>query len=555
MATSFTSRGYPIPDATDAIHPAVRDALQSINTDVGAVADDPRLLKGPIAKASLPVTNVQPGTLAQVTDDIRGLWRRADSNNGWVSVSGVAHIKDFGAKVDGTTDDTAAWQTVLDNIATMGGDATIIVPRGVSIISGGLQDTSASNSQLVLPKQLDIDHQISIRIVGETPAGTRGLARAGSIIRSTLGSGTGSLFGVKTTATQAGVTGISFLSMYMQDVAIQTAANPTISALDFRYIPNGALRNVQINAAPDADIVEPTTSTSYGLKTPVNNLPDLFLLDNVQVQGFYSGILAGELIRGTTVVVDLCKLAVEMGENYHALSFDFLLVTNSVQALKKTGSGAVILNIELLDIDQNVGGEWWDYGGEDLSDPDNLVCGRAFAQTVVQDEGAAQIGEFVKDGGKNFIVKLLRKPHVSNTNWTVPVSGLEALNPSVLEIYDPTPTSTNDRLALLLAGSYQTGTANAVFTMHANNYSLPGDMRIASMGARTDGATDSAAMDFVTMNAGTRTVKLSLTKTGLNTPLAAIPVFANNAAAVTGGLVAGDHYRTGADPDQLCIVH
>lgn len=34
-----------------------------------------------------------------------------------------------------------------------------------------------------------------------------------------------------------------------------------------------------------------------------------------------------------------------------------------------------------------------------------------------------------------------------------------------------------------------------------------------------------------------------------------IPIYANNAAAITGGLTAGALYRTGSDPDQLCIVH
>ena len=34
-----------------------------------------------------------------------------------------------------------------------------------------------------------------------------------------------------------------------------------------------------------------------------------------------------------------------------------------------------------------------------------------------------------------------------------------------------------------------------------------------------------------------------------------IPVYANNAAAIAGGLAAGDFYRTGADPDPVCIVH
>lgn len=33
------------------------------------------------------------------------------------------------------------------------------------------------------------------------------------------------------------------------------------------------------------------------------------------------------------------------------------------------------------------------------------------------------------------------------------------------------------------------------------------------------------------------------------------PTYANNAAAVAGGLVAGQTYRTGADPDVLCVVH
>src|SRR5580658_103912 len=34
-----------------------------------------------------------------------------------------------------------------------------------------------------------------------------------------------------------------------------------------------------------------------------------------------------------------------------------------------------------------------------------------------------------------------------------------------------------------------------------------------------------------------------------------IPVFANNAAAIAGGLAAGDLYRTGANPDPVCVVH
>lgn len=59
----------------------------------------------------------------------------------------------------------------------------------------------------------------------------------------------------------------------------------------------------------------------------------------------------------------------------------------------------------------------------------------------------------------------------------------------------------------------------------------------------------------VTLNAnGTDVVTV---KSGLNVNirLASVPVYANNAAAIAGGLAAGDLYRTNADPDPLEIVH
>lgn len=34
-----------------------------------------------------------------------------------------------------------------------------------------------------------------------------------------------------------------------------------------------------------------------------------------------------------------------------------------------------------------------------------------------------------------------------------------------------------------------------------------------------------------------------------------LPVYANNAAAIAGGLSVGDFYRTGGDPDAVCVVH
>lgn len=54
---------------------------------------------GSYAVAALPTVGIPEGALAVVTDDLRGLWRHTGSQ--WVSVTGYANVKDFGAKGDG----------------------------------------------------------------------------------------------------------------------------------------------------------------------------------------------------------------------------------------------------------------------------------------------------------------------------------------------------------------------------------------------------------------------------------------------------------------------
>jgi len=48
---------------------------------------------------------------------------------------------------------------------------------------------------------------------------------------------------------------------------------------------------------------------------------------------------------------------------------------------------------------------------------------------------------------------------------------------------------------------------------------------------------------------------LTVAKGGTGRGAGALPAYANNAAAVAGGLAVGDFYRTGADPDPVCVVH
>jgi hypothetical protein len=89
------------------------------------------------------------------------------------------------------------------------------------------------------------------------------------------------------------------------------------------------------------------------------------------------------------------------------------------------------------------------------------------------------------------------------------------------------------RASLQLISTVATGTAPLAVTSTTE---------VANLRAAT--ATDLAAGSILTVAKG-----------GTGRDAGSIPVYANNAAAIAGGLAVGDFYRTGADPDPVCVVH
>lgn len=188
-------------------------------------------------------------------------------------------------------------------------------------------------------------------------------------------------------------------------------------------------------------------------------------------------------------------------------------------------------------------------------------------------------------GGSNKTVSLVssgtgRAVLKPGTDSTTAVQVQNAAGTAVLDVdttngqvgIGATPSATLDVQA---AAAFQritstTGTNRVYLRFHStggNTYvgmedSVGATLVVGGLAYATVLTTDSArALHLGTNNTARLTVdaagKVGIGTTAPTSPLqvVGIPVYANNAAAAGGGLTAGALYRTGADPDPVCIVH
>lgn len=314
-------------------------------------------------------------------------------------------VEDHGAKIDGATNDTAAWQAAINAAAAAGGGRIIASKPGVSIISGALQDTGGANAQLVLPSIDYVDTEnITIEIVGPYPPpnvysviGATPLPDGGLVLKSTLTAGSGGalLGGVGPAGTFGGFTNVT---LRLENLTVRMPADPTHTALNLSRVACVDLENVSVDAGNFyvEGMSLPTTSTSYALRLPGNSNGAHVRLGQVDVIGFYNGVEFSEHTAGQYVAAWGCRRGFVVLAADHASKFQRLAAYHCKSGI--VGSGSHYVDVDQYNIEHAASGTWTTT--YDVDDASNFLHGSATWSVVLG--GVGQDATFTKNGGSSF---------------------------------------------------------------------------------------------------------------------------------------------------------
>lgn len=294
------------------------------------------------------------------------------SGSGTLSLSGNNVIswmlpEWFGAKADNSTDCTSAIQKILDIQSAADHDALIQFQRGVYVIAGALQDTSLSNAQIVLPKRsLTTSSIINVEFRGSGAPAHPLQGNTGTVLRSSLGSGTGNVIGVKNdqgnnssaNAVAVAFSISSYISVTFRDITVRLPSNPTNSAIDLSNVYDPTVDHVRVDTVDLAvgglvqyinsvdgpllglNVAEPTTATSYGIKLPHDYHTAHVQIENATILGYYNALRFAENVEGAHITIGGSKIGLAAEGGSYPAHFVDVIVVATVANLKAIGPAA-----------------------------------------------------------------------------------------------------------------------------------------------------------------------------------------------------------------------
>lgn len=377
-------------------------------------------------------------------------------------------ITNYGAKVDGTTDDTTAVQAAIDAAVAAGG-GVVFFPEGTTVINGALQDTSNANCQLLLPA-IDSstaganDNPLTIVFRGVYPPYMEASETvevnnisAGSVIKGTLTTGVGgALLG------GSGASGaVTDIYGVVENLTFQMGENQYLTAINFSKLKAAQIRDCLIYTGEFgfSGPTQPTIDTSYGVKMPFNGAGINSIADNVSIQGFYNGIAIADHFTSARLTIWRCVRGLVVYNMDNPAFIGRLAIywcTYGIYSIL----GNSYLTISQLELHRAPSGAaTWMKRVNDIIDSSNYIYGNVNWQTV----GPSGIDSTLsKSGGANLVCTELRgRPPTAqatrSTAQTIAISTPTAIN-FTTEAFDNgsihNTSTNNERLTCTTPGLY-----------------------------------------------------------------------------------------------------
>ena len=175
------------------------------------------------------------------------------------------------------------------------------------------------------------------------------------------------------------------------------------------------------------------------------------------------------------------------------------------------------------------------------------------ADTSIDTEESADVDTIVVKAAGATVLKILANGNVgigtTDPQGLLHVASIGAVKTWVTTtaITSSPHTEWNNGMGYTLVGT-ERSTTGGLFVGSAPYASLIGSVVAYPLQLATDNTVRMTIDSAGNVGIGTATLTSKLHVVGL-------PIYANNAAAVAGGLTAGAFYRTNGDPDLVCVVH
>lgn len=346
-------------------------------------------------------------------------------------------FEDYGGDPTGVTDSTTAVQGAINAAAAAGGGVCGSKQVNATFLIGGaLQDTSRGNAQIIMPALHAVnDPSMTIAIVGyidPTPVfsviGATPLPTTGLVFKSTLTSGTGSVFGGW--GPSGSFVNLTNLTLELRNLTVKTVANPTLTAVDASHVCCLNARNVVIftGSYSVAGITTPTTTTSFGLRTPGNGNGAYTAVNDVTVVGFYNAYEISEHCTGNNVNLFGCIRGLVFTSADHASCIDLVTCQHVATPIVGPSSGTHYISIAQLDLEHASSGAFMTT--VDLSDTGNRLFGKINWYSVAAGTpGPSHV--FTNSGGQNCLTPEVGNPPsvraVSITSATAMLSDMDGV--------------------------------------------------------------------------------------------------------------------------------